>query len=58
MLALASSLACASGKEYTADYWQQMGDGFLERESFAVALDCYEKSIELDGLNASAWMKK
>ena len=58
LIVLVSCYASASGREYDADYWQQMGDDFLEKGSFTVALDCYEKFIELDGLNASAWMKK
>ena len=58
LLVLASNFAEATGKEYTAEYWQHMGDSFANRESFQVALDCYNKSIDLDGSNASSWMKK
>ena len=38
LLVLASNFAEATGREYTAEYWQQMGDSFANRESFQVAL--------------------
>lgn len=30
----------------------------MENDSFEVAFDCFNKSIQLDGSNATAWMKK
>ena len=30
----------------------------MQMGSLEVALDCYNKSIQLDGANASAWMNK
>ncbi|MDD4093915.1 MAG: tetratricopeptide repeat protein, partial [Methanothrix sp.] len=57
LLVLVSGLVNSIAKEYTAEYWQEKGDEFLQKESFDIALDCYNKSIQLDGTNASVWMK-
>jgi S-layer protein (TIGR01567 family) len=50
-------MMCASvpGQEHTADYWLTQGDKYYENRAYNVALDCYNKSLELDPKNALAW---
>ncbi len=43
----------AFGAEYTAAYWFQKGNEFYNNGYYELALDCYNKSIELDPLNTS-----
>ena len=46
------------GKEYTADYWIQQGNEFYNKGSYEIAIDCYNKSIELDSQNAVSLTNK
>jgi len=58
LIALISLFMCAFGTEDTAYYWLKKGNDFYIKESYELALDCYNKSIELDPQNASAWNLK
>ena len=51
------TMMCASvlGQVHTADYWSNQGDTFYKNGAYNVALDCYNKSLELDPKNAIAW---
>ena len=46
---------CAFGAEYSATYWFQKGNEFNNNKSYELALDCYNKSIELDPRHAPAY---
>jgi tetratricopeptide (TPR) repeat protein len=50
-------LLCISAveEEYTADYWIQKGDEFFNKGSYDIAIDCYNRAIELDPQYADAW---
>ena len=60
LIFIAFAVLCISaiGTEYTADYWVQQGNEFFSKGSYEVALDCYNKSIELDPRNAVSWNNK
>ncbi|HQN30461.1 MAG TPA: hypothetical protein PKX20_04990, partial [Methanothrix soehngenii] len=60
LIALTQSMCfvCSCSEEYTANYWLEKGDEFLRNSTFEIALDCYNKSIELDSTSASIWIKK
>jgi len=46
------------GQENTADYWMERGDGFYNNDFAEPAIRCYDKVIELDPKNSTAWYKK
>ena len=56
LIALIALCMCAFGAEYTADYWFQKGNEFNNNGSHELALDCYNKSIELDPQNIDVWI--
>jgi len=58
LMALMLLCAATSGKEYTADYWFQKGNEFFDNGSVEIAIDCYNKSVELDSTNKSVWLNK
>ena len=48
----------ALGQENTANYWMERGDSFYNPDFSEPAIRCYDKVLELDSKNASAWYKK
>lgn len=60
LLLILFALTAASGlcaELDNANYWQQKGDELKENGSLSVALDCYNRSIQLDGTDPSSWMR-
>jgi len=55
---LAAICTYAIGQEHTANYWVQIGNEFYSKGSYELAENCYEKAIELDSNNISAWYLK
>jgi len=48
----------ALGQEQTTDYWLQKGNEYYIKQSYELAEKCYDKVIELDSKNVSAWSMK
>lgn len=58
LIILASSLSFAMGQENEANYWMERGDGYFNQISPELAIKCYDRVLEHDPTNVSAWYKK
>jgi tetratricopeptide (TPR) repeat protein len=61
VLCLAAPSICttsATEQKLTASYWLQQGDKLYINNSYALAIDCYEKAIEIDPNFDEAWNNK
>jgi len=52
------ALPCTAEPEQMAGYWLQKGDEFADKGSYELADNCYNKVLELDPDNVSAWRGK
>jgi len=52
------TMPCIMAQDYTVDVWLQKGDEFYKNYSYDLALRCFDKAIEIDPMNATAWENK
>ncbi|MDD4162063.1 MAG: tetratricopeptide repeat protein [Methanothrix sp.] len=58
LLASTSLLNSALGQTYSAEYWIQKGDDLNKAGSDLLAIACYDKAINANPMNATAWNNK
>lgn len=58
LIAYTMMLSSAIGQEDIGDYWMERADGFFGPNFAEAAVRCYDKVIEHDSTNLSAWYKK
>jgi hypothetical protein len=51
-------LSSAIGQEDIGNYWMERADGFFGPNFAEAAVRCYDKVIEHNSTNLSAWYKK
>jgi tetratricopeptide (TPR) repeat protein len=58
LISFVALFSSVMGQENTSNYWMERGDGFYNAGSLELANKCYDKVLELDSKNVSAWYKK
>jgi Tfp pilus assembly protein PilF len=58
LIAFTALFSSAMGQENAANYWMERGDSYFNKISPELAIKCYDKVLEHDSKNASAWYKK
>jgi tetratricopeptide (TPR) repeat protein len=58
LIAFAVWFSHSMGQENAANYWMERGDDYFNKVSSELAIKCYDKVLEYDSMNASAWYKK
>ncbi len=56
LIALATLCSSAVAQENTAEDWNKKGQASYKNESFADALEAYEKATQIDPQNSEAWV--
>ncbi len=56
LMALAALCTCAAAQENTAEGWIKKGQASYRNESFADALEAFEKATQIDPQNTEAWV--
>lgn len=58
LIVLAALCSSAVAQEETADYWLNLGHELYENGSYEEAANAYDKALQIDLENASAWLGK
>ncbi len=58
LLSLVVLSTCALAQENTAEYWLNTGQELFANGSYEEAAQAYDKAIQIEPKNASAWLNK